>query len=79
LPEPKKDRKIWIDDWRQDSLRWMGVGIEFCMVAGGAAWIGNWLDKLTDTSPGFMIMGFFAGFGYMLYTMIKRSGGIKFK
>lgn len=57
----------------------MGVGIEFCAVAGGAAWIGNWLDKHTDTSPGFMLMGFFAGFGYMLYTMIKRSGGIKFK
>lgn len=57
----------------------MGVGIEFCVVAGGAAWLGNCLDKLSDTSPGFMIMGFFAGFGYMLYTMIKRAGGIKFK
>ncbi len=73
----KKNDKRWIEEMRRDSFRWMGIGVEFCIVVGGATWLGHWLDTLSKTSPGFMIMGFFAGFIWMLYTMIKRAGGFK--
>jgi len=51
----------------------MGVGIEFCLVVGIFCVIGYFLDKLENTSPGWMILGFFVGFGVMLYLMVKRS------
>ncbi len=51
----------------------MGIGIEFCLVVGIFCVIGYFLDKLEDTSPGWMILGFFVGFGVMLYLMVKRS------
>lgn len=64
-------------NWQQISARWMGIGFEFIFVVGGFSWLGNLLDKKSDTSPGFLIMGFFVGFITMLYIMIKRAGGIK--
>ena len=67
------------DNWMSICLRWMGVGIEFVLVVGGLSLLGNLLDKKIDTSPGFMIMGFFIGFFTMLNIMIKRAGGIKWK
>lgn len=51
----------------------MGIGIEFCLVVGVFCLIGYFLDKLENTSPGWMILGFFVGFGVMLYLMVKRS------
>jgi F0F1-type ATP synthase assembly protein I len=65
------------------AFRWMGVGVEFCLVIGffvfGGFCIGFfvfggfWLDKLENTSPGWMILGFFVGFGVMMYIIIKRA------
>ena len=55
------------------AMRWMGVGFEFCVVIGLFAFGGYWLDKLEDTSPGWMILGFFIGFGVMMYMIIKRA------
>jgi F0F1-type ATP synthase assembly protein I len=56
------------------AMRWMGVGIEFCLVCGGVAWLGAQLDKLEPkASPGWMIVGFFVGFGIMIYIMLKRA------
>jgi len=66
-------------EWQRISTRWMGIGIEFTIVVGFFSWLGYFLDKKADTSPGFLIMGFFVGFSIMLYTMIKRAGGIKWK
>ena len=61
------------DSYYRGAFRWMGVGIEFCIVVGFFCFIGYFLDKLEDTSPGWMILGFFVGFGVMLYIMVKRS------
>jgi|GEM_PF-1234300 len=55
------------------AMRWMGIGFEFCIICGGMAWLGAQLDKLEKTSPGWLIMGFFAGFGIMFYIMLKRA------
>jgi F0F1-type ATP synthase assembly protein I len=79
---PEKDtaqEKSDKENWQELGWRWIGVGIEFVVVVGIFSYGGYWLDKSgdTDTSPGFMIMGFFVGFAVMLYTMIKRAGGIK--
>lgn len=61
------------DTYYRGAFRWMGIGIEFCLVIGFFCMIGYFLDTLEDTSPGWMIMGFFVGFGVMLYMMVKRS------
>jgi F0F1-type ATP synthase assembly protein I len=65
-------------DWRQLASRWMGIGVEFVVVVCLFAYLGYKLDeKLGDTEPGFLIIGFLIGFSIMLYTMIKRAGGLK--
>lgn len=61
------------DSYYRGAFRWMGIGIEFCLVVGVFCLIGYFLDKLENTSPGWMILGFFVGFGVMLYLMVKRS------
>jgi len=55
------------------------VGIEFCVVVVSSMLFGYWLDTKAKTFPGFTIMLFLFGFGGMLYSMIKRAGGIKWK
>lgn len=65
------------DDWRKHSFRWMGIGIEFCVVVLGFAAGGYWLDGRFDCEPGFTIIGFLLGFALMIYSMIKRAGGLK--
>ena len=55
------------------AFRWMGVGFEFCLVIGAFVFVGYWLDKIEDTSPGWMILGFFVGFAVMMYVVIKRA------
>ncbi len=55
------------------AFRWMGVGFEFVLVVGMFVFAGYWLDKLEDTSPGWMILGFFVGFGVMMYIIVKRA------
>ena len=63
-------------DYYRGAMRWMGVGIEFCLVVGIFTYGGYWLGKLENkpgTSTGGMILGFFIGFGVMLYMMLKRA------
>jgi len=52
---------------------WMGVGIEFCLVISFFMFIGYWFDKLENTSPDWMILGYFIGFGLMLYLIVKHA------
>lgn len=68
-----RKKRFQDNSYYRGAFRWMGVGIEFCLVVGFFCLIGWFLDKLEDTSPGWMIMGFFVGFGVMLYLMVKRS------
>lgn len=77
--ELDKKEKLQKEEWQQISVRWMGIGIEFTVVVGIFSWLGYFLDEKGGTSPGFLIMGFLVGFSIMLYTMIKRAGGIKWK
>ena len=57
-------------------MRWMGVGVEFCLVIGlftfGGYWLGS-LENKEGTSTAGMILGFFIGFGVMMYVIIKRA------
>ncbi|MCF7954387.1 MAG: AtpZ/AtpI family protein [Phycisphaerae bacterium] len=77
--ELDREEQIQKEEWQKISFRWMGIGIEFLVVVGIFSGIGYFLDKKSNTSPGFLIFGFFIGFITMLYTMIKRAGGIKWK
>lgn len=61
------------NSYYRGAFGWMGVGIEFCLVVGVFCVIGYFLDKWEDTSPGWMVMGFFVGFGVMLYNIIRRA------
>jgi F0F1-type ATP synthase assembly protein I len=61
------------EQYYHGAMRWMGIGIEFCIVCGICAGIGYWFDTLENTKPGWMVMGFFVGFGVMLRTMFKRA------
>ena len=54
------------------AFQWMGVGLEFCLVIGFFVFIGYLLDKLENTIPAWMILGFFTGFGLMLWIVVKR-------
>ena len=51
----------------------MGIGVEFVLVIGFCAFLGWLADQAEGTSPGWMILGFFAGFGIMFYTMLQRA------
>lgn len=57
------------------AMRWMGIGVEFCLVIGICAFGGYWLGgyDTQDNSIGGMILGFFVGFGVMMYVIIKRA------
>ena len=57
------------------AFRWMGIGVEFCLVIGLCAFGGYQLGKLDtqDTRIAGMILGFFVGFGVMMYVIIKRA------
>jgi ATP synthase protein I len=58
-----------------DYARYAGVGFQF-----GAAIIlfalgGWWLDKRLGTTPWFLILGVFLGFGGGLYSLVKKVPG----
>ena len=75
----KKERGPDPEEMRRSMAEWLGVGIEFCLVVGACTLGGYWLDTKTNSLPGFMIMGFLLGFAGMIYTMVKRAGGLKWK
>lgn len=70
-----ENRKRFAADGRfyRGAMRWMGVGFEFLIVIGLCVGAGYWLDQVEGTRPGWMILGFFVGFGIMLYMMIQRA------
>ena len=60
----KDDRNVY--------ARWLGFGIEFCGVIAVFCYMGYRLDKAWDTSPWFLLAGFFLGFTGMLYLTVKQ-------
>jgi F0F1-type ATP synthase assembly protein I len=69
----KKDSKQVESSFYRHAARWMGIGFEFVVVIGLFAFVGYLLDQWVGPSPGWMIMGFFVGFGIMMYMIIKRA------
>jgi len=57
--------------------RWVGIGIEFGGVVAVFSLIGFWLDKKLDSSPWFLLAGFFIGFIGMFYTIWKQTRSMR--
>ncbi|MCE5186451.1 MAG: AtpZ/AtpI family protein [Planctomycetaceae bacterium] len=72
MARKKKSTQVETSFYRV-AYRWMGIGFEFSVVIGGCAFIGHLLDLYVGPSPGWMIMGFFVGFGIMMYIIVKRA------
>jgi F0F1-type ATP synthase assembly protein I len=53
--------------------KWAGFGIEFCGVLGIFCYIGYKLDQHLNSSPWFLLTGFFVGFAGMLYMVLKET------
>ncbi len=58
---------------RQNYTKWLGFGIEFGGVIAVFCYIGYRIDAAYDTSPYFLLGGFFFSFTGMLYLVIKQT------
>jgi F0F1-type ATP synthase assembly protein I len=67
------------NDDKQNYVRWLGFGIEFAGVVGLFCYIGYKLDEALNTSPGFLLGGFFVGFVGMFYLLLKEARNIRDK
>ncbi len=76
--EEKKAKSEKSNDFKSAYV-WLGVGIEFCIIILIFTYLGRFLDTFQQTSPGFMIMGFFVGFGIEMSVILRRAGVIKSK
>lgn len=68
-----KKKQFSDNSYYRGAFRWMGIGIEFCLVVGLFCLAGYGLDQWEGTGPGWMVIGFFVGFGVMLYLIIRRA------
>jgi F0F1-type ATP synthase assembly protein I len=59
--------------------RWAGLGIEFGGVVIVFCAIGYWLDQQWNTSPWFLLTGFFVAFVGMLYNIWKQTWDMRQK
>jgi len=59
--------------------RWVGFGIEFCGVLAVCCYLGYKLDQRLNSSPWFLLAGFFVGFAGMLYIVFKETFPEKFR
>jgi F0F1-type ATP synthase assembly protein I len=59
--------------------KWLGFGTEFCGVLGVFCYIGYRLDRWLESSPWFLLAGFFVGFAGMLYIILKETLNIRRK
>lgn len=57
----------------RSTMRWMSVGIEFCIVVCLFAYLGNLADAYFKTRPWLMILGFFIGFILMTYWLLRAT------
>jgi len=70
-PGEKNDRFVY--------TKWVGFGIEFCGVLGIFCYMGYKLDQWLNSSPWFLLAGFFMSFAGMLYTILKETMNIRRK
>jgi F0F1-type ATP synthase assembly protein I len=59
---------------KQNYGRWLGFGIEFAGVLAVFSYMGYKLDEQLNSSPWFLIAGFFVGFAGMFYIILKDTG-----
>jgi F0F1-type ATP synthase assembly protein I len=68
---------------RQDNkaayAKWAGLGIEFGGVVAVFCLIGYWLDQKFNTSPWFLLTGFFLAFIGMFYNIWKQTRNLRDK
>jgi F0F1-type ATP synthase assembly protein I len=59
-------------DVTRDLARFSGLGVQFAATVGVFAFAGHWLDGRVGSSPAFLIVGVFVGFGLGLYSLIQK-------
>jgi F0F1-type ATP synthase assembly protein I len=74
-PAGKKDP----DSQGASYTRWVGFGIELCGVLAVCCFLVFKLDQWLNSSPWFLLAGFFVGFAGMLYLVIKETFPEKFR
>ena len=58
---------------KQNYTKWLGSGTEFGGVIAVFCYIGYKVDIALNTSPYFLLAGFFLSFTGMLYLLIKQT------
>jgi F0F1-type ATP synthase assembly protein I len=72
--EDNKEKKIVEKhDVDHSGLRWMSAGIEFCGVILVFCYFGHLLDENQQSSPLYLVTGFFISFIGMVYLFYKES------
>ncbi|MHC4469465.1 MAG: AtpZ/AtpI family protein [Planctomycetota bacterium] len=66
---PTSDRKL------KTYLRYSGAGMQLFVAIGLFTLLGWWIDSRSGTSPIFLILGTFLGFGVGFYTLYKELFG----
>ena len=66
-------------DSKTTYARWAGFGIEFGGVVAVFCAIGYWLDQKWNTSPWFLLTGFFLAFIGMFYNIWKQTRDLRHK
>jgi len=64
MPDPKKEKS---------PMAMAGVGFEFVSSIALFVIIGYYADEYLGTTPAGLLVGFFLGFGYSFYILIKRA------
>jgi F0F1-type ATP synthase assembly protein I len=64
MSDPKKDKS---------PMAMAGVGFEFVSSIALFVVIGYYADEYLQTTPALLLVGFFFGFGYSFYVLIKRA------
>jgi F0F1-type ATP synthase assembly protein I len=59
--------------------KWAGLGIEFGGVVLVFCAVGYWLDQKYNTSPWFLLAGFFLAFIGMIYNIWKQTKAMRGK
>jgi F0F1-type ATP synthase assembly protein I len=68
LQENQPDNQKW-----KTIMKWSGLGVEFAGVIILFCYFGYKLDERLQSSPWFLLAGFFIGFIGMLYIIIKDT------
>ena len=64
--------------FNREDMKWIGIGVEFCVIISLFAYGGYWLDRwMGNENPEFLIAGFFVGFFLMIYWIIKSTKDLR--